>query len=87
MDSAEWMAFMAYRLIPLDNEPGVCPIGVGDVPKKITAKAISFMLLAMTFSCQLELFKHMLVLKLLLILCYEGPIFEDNNTHACSSPC
>ena len=31
VDSAELMAFVACRLIPLDKKPGVRPIGVGDV--------------------------------------------------------
>ena len=33
-------AFVACRLIPLDNCPGVRPIGVGEVPRRIIAKAI-----------------------------------------------
>ena len=40
VDSAELMAFVACRLIPLDKKPGVQPIGVGDVPRRIIAKAI-----------------------------------------------
>ena len=40
VDSAELMAFVACRLIPLDKKPGVRPIGVGDVPRRIIAKAI-----------------------------------------------
>ena len=34
------MAFVACRLIPLDKKPGVCPIGIGDVPRRIIAKAV-----------------------------------------------
>ena len=33
-------AFVACRLIPLDKNPGVRPIGVGEVPRRIIAKAI-----------------------------------------------
>ena len=39
VDSAELMAFVACRLIPLDKKLGVRPIGVGDVPRRIIAKA------------------------------------------------
>ena len=31
---------MACRLIPLDKCPGVKPIGVGEVPRRILAKAV-----------------------------------------------
>ena len=40
VDSAELMAFVACRLIPLDKKSGVYPIGVGDVPRRIIAKAV-----------------------------------------------
>ncbi|CAB4011930.1 Hypothetical predicted protein [Paramuricea clavata] len=33
-------AFVACRLIPLDKDPGICPIGIGEVPRRIIAKAI-----------------------------------------------
>ena len=34
------MPFVACRLTPLDEHPGVCPIGIRDVPHQIIAKAI-----------------------------------------------
>ena len=40
VNSAELMAFVACQLIPLDKKPGVRPIGVGDVPQRIIAKAV-----------------------------------------------
>ena len=42
VDSAVLMPFVACRLIPLDKRPGVRPIGIGDVPHQIIAKAILF---------------------------------------------
>ena len=33
-------AFVACHLIPLDKQPGVCPIGTGEVPQRIIAKAV-----------------------------------------------
>ena len=33
-------ASVACRLIPLDKQPGVCPIGIGEVPRRIIAKAV-----------------------------------------------
>ena len=33
-------AFVACRLIPLNKNPGVRPIGIGEVPRRIMAKAI-----------------------------------------------
>ena len=39
-DPAVLMPFVACRLIPLDKHPGVHPIGIGDVPRQIVAKAI-----------------------------------------------
>jgi hypothetical protein len=33
-------AFVACRLIPLDKDPGIRPIGIGEVPRRIIAKAI-----------------------------------------------
>ena len=38
------MPFVACRLIPLDKRPGVRPIGIGDVPRRIVAKAILFVI-------------------------------------------
>ena len=42
IDSAILMPFVACRLIPLDKRPGVRLIGIGDVPRRIIAKAILF---------------------------------------------
>ena len=33
-------AFVAFRIIPLDKQPGVQPIGSGEVPQWIIAKAV-----------------------------------------------
>ena len=33
-------AFVACRLIPLDKQPGVCLIGIGEVPHRIILKAV-----------------------------------------------
>ena len=43
--------FVACHLIPLDKNPGVRQIGVGEVPRRIIAKAISFSV--MTYKMQL----------------------------------
>ena len=37
-------AFVACRLIPLDKDPGVRPIGIGEIHPQIIAKAISWIL-------------------------------------------
>ena len=42
VNSAVLMPFVACRLIPLDKHPGVRPIGIGDVPRRIIAKAILY---------------------------------------------
>ncbi len=42
VNSTILMPFVACRLIPLDKHPGVRPIGIGDVPHRITAKAILY---------------------------------------------
>lgn len=34
------MAFVACRLIPLNKNPGIRPIGIGEVPRRIIAKAV-----------------------------------------------
>ena len=33
-------AFVACRLVPLDENPGVRPIGIGEVPRRIIAKTV-----------------------------------------------
>ena len=38
------MAFVACRLIPLDKKPDVRSIGIGDVPRRILAKAILYII-------------------------------------------
>ena len=38
------MAFVACRLIPPDKKPGVRPIGIGNVPQRILAKAILYII-------------------------------------------
>ena len=40
VDSTKLLAFVTCRLVPLDKKPGVCPIEIGDVPRRIIAKAI-----------------------------------------------
>ena len=51
VDLKELMAFVACRLIPLDKKPGVRPIGIGDVSRRIIAKAVLFsVLFILTFS-------------------------------------
>ena len=43
------------QLVPLDKKPGVCPIGIGDVTRRIIAKAILHDIgNLMTFSWQLH---------------------------------
>ena len=37
-------AFVASRLIPMDKAPGVRPIGIGEVPRRIISKAILWIL-------------------------------------------
>ena len=44
IDPIELMAFVACQLIPLDKKPGVRPIGIGDVPRRILAKAILYII-------------------------------------------
>jgi len=44
VDPTVLMPFVACRLIPLDKNPGVRPIGIGDVPHWIVAKAILFVI-------------------------------------------
>ncbi|KAI0979337.1 hypothetical protein GJ496_000662 [Pomphorhynchus laevis] len=35
-----FIAFTASRLVALENQPGVCPKGIGQVPRRIICKAI-----------------------------------------------
>ena len=42
VDPAILAPFVACRLIPLDKNPGIRPIGIGDVPQRILAKAILY---------------------------------------------
>ena len=44
VEPAILMPFVACRLIPLDKRPGVRPIGIGDVPRRIVAKAILYVI-------------------------------------------
>ena len=44
VDPTELMAFVACRLIPLDKQPGVQPIGIGDVPRRIVSKVTLYIL-------------------------------------------
>ena len=44
VDPKELMAFVACQLIPLDKKPGVRPIGIGDVSRRIIAKAILYVI-------------------------------------------
>ena len=32
-------AFLANRLVPLDKNPGVRPVGIGEMPRRIFGKA------------------------------------------------
>ena len=43
-EPAVLMPFVACRLIPLDKCPDVCPIGIGDVSRRMVAKAILFVI-------------------------------------------
>ena len=40
VDPSGLAAYTACRLIPLDKNPGVCPIGVGEVLRRIVGKAV-----------------------------------------------
>ena len=40
IDAGALMAFTACRLLPLDKQPGVRPIGIGEVVRRIVGKAI-----------------------------------------------
>jgi len=44
VDPTVLMPFVACRLIPLDKNPGVRPIGIGDVPRRIVSKATLFVI-------------------------------------------
>ncbi len=40
LDPRGLSALLANRLIPLDKNPGVRPIGIGETPRRIIAKAV-----------------------------------------------
>ena len=44
LDPKELMTFVACQLIPLDKKPGVQPIGIGDVSRRVIAKALLFVI-------------------------------------------
>ena len=77
------MTYWSYRLIPLDKKSGVQPIGVGDVPQRIIAKAVLHVIrndiqmsagaLQMCAGHDAESDAAIHAMR---------AIFEDNNTHA-----
>jgi hypothetical protein len=40
LDPSSLEAFLANRLIPLNKDPGVRPVGIGEIPRRIIGKAI-----------------------------------------------
>ena len=44
VDPTELMDFVACRFIPLNKQPGVQLIGIGDVPRTIVSKVILYLL-------------------------------------------
>src|SRR5579863_5413915 len=40
LDPDSLTAFLANRLVPLDKDPGVRPVGIGEVPRRIIGKSI-----------------------------------------------
>ena len=83
VDSTELMAFVACQFIPLDKKPGVHPIGIGDVPRRIIAKAILHVIGndiqlsagALQTCTGHDSFSEAAIHAM-------RAIFEDNNTHA-----